>query len=79
MLKPSKLQMGLVSITAIPLWIPFVLTLAPYLLLARVDRLDAKRARVGTCPRCGYSRAGLASAAVCPECGKGDATDVEKG
>ncbi|MBX9736310.1 MAG: hypothetical protein K2X32_05240 [Phycisphaerales bacterium] len=29
------------------------------------------RARVGQCRRCGYDRSGLASAAVCPECGKG--------
>ncbi len=29
------------------------------------------RARRGQCRRCGYDRSGLASAAVCPECGKG--------
>ncbi len=31
----------------------------------------ARRARRGQCRRCGYDRRGLASAAVCPECGKG--------
>lgn len=62
----------------IPFWIPFLLTLAPYLLLARADRLAAKRAKAHACPACGYDRAGLAPAAVCPECGKGAEVDVTK-
>jgi hypothetical protein len=30
-----------------------------------------RRWRIGTCRRCAYHRAGLAGAAVCPECGTG--------
>lgn len=62
----------------VPLWIPLLLTLVPYLILARADRIAAKRERVGTCPKCGYSRAGLAPDAACPECGKVGAADAVK-
>ncbi len=34
-------------------------------------RAKVRRARRGRCGECGYDRRGLASAAVCPECGKG--------
>ncbi len=30
------------------------------------------RPRAGRCPRCHYSRAGLAAGAACPECGEGE-------
>lgn len=66
-------------LVVIPLWIPFLLTLGPYVLLARADRLAAKRAKAHACPSCGYSRAGLAPAVVCPECGKVGAAEAAKG
>jgi hypothetical protein len=53
----------------IPIW-PFVLLAAAA--TARAWQLDirAKRAaRRGRCQKCGYDRAGIAPAAVCPECG----------
>jgi hypothetical protein len=31
--------------------------------------IRSKRRRVGSCPRCGYDRAGLAVGSPCPECG----------
>lgn len=34
-----------------------------------LTRDDARRARLASCPECGYSRAGLARGARCPECG----------
>jgi rubrerythrin len=32
-------------------------------------RLHGRRSRAGRCPLCNYNREGLASGAVCPECG----------
>lgn len=52
---------------AVPLWLPFVATLA---LAAREWRLPARRRpRPGACAACGYSLAGLEAPAACPECG----------
>jgi hypothetical protein len=33
-----------------------------------LEMREARRARVGRCPRCDYDRTGLAAGAVCPEC-----------
>jgi len=54
----------------LPYWIPTLLCLTTFALLFRVDRRERRLARAGHCV-CGYSLAGLASGAVCPECGKG--------
>jgi len=53
----------------IPYWIPTFLCLATFALLFRVERREKRLARAGRCV-CGYSLAGLAEGAVCPECGK---------
>ncbi len=58
------------------LWRGFLLDLLFYFVLVgawpfyrRTIRPSIRRAR-GRCPSCGYSRSGLASDALCPECGK---------
>lgn len=54
-----------------PLWpVPVVLWGAGALLL-RSGRLARRRALTGMCAACGYSLAGLAAGAPCPECGRG--------
>jgi len=52
----------------LPLWIPLVLLAAP---ATELWRKDLRRQAPGLCPSCGYSLAGLAAGAKCPECGKG--------
>ena len=63
----SKAQLNVVML---PYWIVVAACLACTTSLFWSDRRAARRARVGMCPSCGYSRAGLALDAVCPECGK---------
>jgi hypothetical protein len=53
----------------IPLWLPLAPTLLATAAAWRLDALARRRARAGVCPKCDYDRAGLASSAVCPECG----------
>jgi hypothetical protein len=58
-----------VRLYLVPIW-PFILvTGIPSVIAWNLDRI-ARRAPVGACPACGYSRAGLTPAAPCPECGK---------
>lgn len=54
---------------AIPIWMLALPTLLLTAAAWRLDILARRRARVGLCVKCGYSRAGLAAGAVCPECG----------
>jgi hypothetical protein len=52
---------------AIPLWVVWVAIGVPTALLWHRDR--RYRFGPGHCPNCGYSLAGLAAGAACPECG----------
>jgi len=54
----------------IPYWLPILLLASTSGGLFWRDRRASRRATAGDCPSCGYSRAGLALDAVCPECGK---------
>jgi len=58
-----------VTRTIIPLWPFSLLTLIVTGFAWRADLIARRRAMVGSCLKCGYSRVGLAPDAVCPECG----------
>ncbi len=60
---------GIFSKLQVPLWIPVGLTLVFTALASWPEITARRRARVGVCPRCSYSRTGLKSDAQCPECG----------
>jgi hypothetical protein len=51
----------------IPFWALLISVAIPTAFLWRRDRRD--RFGPGRCPKCGYSLAGLAAGAGCPECG----------
>ncbi|HVU63641.1 MAG TPA: hypothetical protein VHC70_06680 [Phycisphaerales bacterium] len=51
-----------------PLWLPAGATLLFTLAAWRSDSM-ARRAHLNLCAKCGYDRTGLATSAVCPECG----------
>lgn len=51
---------------ALPLWIPVAVGLGTYLAARLAGGALSRR---GGCRRCGYSRLGLCSDALCPECG----------
>ncbi|QQS10249.1 MAG: hypothetical protein IPK69_06415 [Phycisphaerales bacterium] len=53
----------------IPFWLPAVVAGLCGAIAWRLDVIARRRARAGACPRCLYSRAGLAANAPCPECG----------
>ena len=57
---------------AVPLWVPVAAVLVATVIAWRLDGTGRRRARMGACLKCGYGRAGLASGAVCPECGKAE-------
>jgi hypothetical protein len=61
---------GLMCVS-VPLYAPAVIALFMSESAWRLDTLARRRARVGFCPKCHYSRTGLAVGAVCPECGTG--------
>ena len=52
-----------------PIW--FLIALSSFIsaFAWRLDTLARRRARIGFCHKCNYSRTGLAPSAVCPECG----------
>lgn len=60
------LQHGSVWSLKLPLWVPFLATALPTLLLYRVAR---RRRLFGHCPSCKYDLTGNTSG-TCPECGK---------
>jgi hypothetical protein len=51
------------------LWIPAHIATAITATAWCLDARARRRAMIGACPNCSYSRAGLAPSAVCPECG----------
>ncbi len=63
---------------AIPLWSAVLASLAPTVLMWRLDTLAHRREKLNLCPTpgCGYDRTGLATGAVCPECGRTPDTRV---
>lgn len=54
----------------LPLWMPLAAAGLPAALLLWLDRRSRRWAREGACTKCGYLRAGLATGAACPECGR---------
>lgn len=53
----------------IPGWVPVTALAIGAAWLWRRDARATARERVGLCPSCGYSRAGLPEGGKCPECG----------
>lgn len=60
---PAGVQM------VVPLWLPWLFALGFSVWFCRNHRREEQRRLNGCCPGCGYSRAGLAPDAPCPECG----------
>lgn len=54
---------------AVPVWLMGACALVPTIVAWRSDARANRRERAGKCPKCRYDRAGLATHAVCPECG----------
>jgi hypothetical protein len=53
----------------LPLWPLLAVSLSATAIAWRLDTLARRRAKLGACPNCSYSRTGLAARGVCPECG----------
>lgn len=53
----------------VPLWTLVAPSLAATMWAWRLDALARRRPRTESCSACGYSREGLATRSVCPECG----------
>ena len=58
-----------IRIIVVPFWVPAAACLIASALAWRLDTLATRRAKLGMCPKCSYSRTGLAASAPCPECG----------
>lgn len=56
---------------SVPLWCPLVIATGLSAAAWHRDLAARRRARAGSCPACGYQRAGLPARAPCPECGGG--------
>lgn len=54
----------------VPLWIHALASLMLSGFAWRLDTLATRRAKLGACPACSYSRTGLAPSDPCPECGR---------
>lgn len=53
----------------IPLWFPFLIVVGLTAAAWRKEIIHRRRALIGLCPKCHYTRRGLAATAPCPECG----------
>ncbi len=65
----SKLNGSGWACLVVPLWAPLLLAIIVTSLAWLLDTLARRRAKLGACPKCSYSRTGLAVGGVCPECG----------
>lgn len=59
----------------VPLWLPFLCFVFP---TAWFWWRDRRGVRPNQCPACGYDLVGLASGAVCPECGAGKGEQMDE-
>ncbi len=59
------------TLVSVPLWVPAAAALLTAGAARTPEMVARRRARNGRCPKCNYSRAGLVSDALCPECGRG--------
>jgi hypothetical protein len=72
---PARYTMPVIDWTSslqgaiIPFWVLLLPTLLATAAAWRLDARARRRARAGLCATCHYDRAGLATSAVCPECG----------
>ncbi len=67
-----------ITVIGLPLWPGVIVALAITLAAWRLDRIAWFEARQHLCPKCNYSRTGLAPEAVCPECGIGSKSAADQ-